>query len=213
LEDVSTPSSLILRRELLPCRIYPSIIIIMSEMLMPSRMTDRYPNNPEKLAEAKKMLRFRARDNTRTPMQWDYTANAGFCPEGVKPWMRVNDDYKKVNAAVQYYNEDSVYGLWKKLIALRKEKKDVFVYGYFEIIDYDNTEVVSYRRYGVKESYVVVLNFTQNEVKWDGLGDLKVKEWLIGNYAASKPNPPVEGGIKLRPWEGLIGICNHPEKD
>ena len=185
----------------------------MSEMLMPSRMTDRYPNNPEKLAEAKKMLRFRARDNTRTPMQWDYTANAGFCPEGVKPWMRVNDDYKKVNAAAQYYNEDSVYGLWKKLIALRKEKKDVFVYGHFEIIDYDNTEVVSYRRYGLKESYVVVLNFTQNEVKWDGLGDLKVKKWLIGNYAAGKLNLPLEGGIKLRPWEGLIGICNHPEKD
>ncbi|KAM7212541.1 alpha amylase [Rhypophila decipiens] len=58
------------------------------------------PGSPE-LDRARDLLRRKARDNARTPLQWDSTSNGGFCPAGVQPWMRVNDDYPTVNAAAQ----------------------------------------------------------------------------------------------------------------
>ena len=64
-------------------------------------MTIKYPNDPEKLAVAKKMMPHKACDNARAPIQWNYSPNAGFCPADVKPWIRDNDDYRTVNAAEQ----------------------------------------------------------------------------------------------------------------
>lgn len=64
-------------------------------------------------------LRNKSRDNARTPMQWDETDEAGFTT-GV-PWMPVNPNYKRINAAAQIGDEDSVYNYYRKLISLRKE--------------------------------------------------------------------------------------------
>ncbi len=41
------------------------------------------------------------RDPERSPMQWSAEPNAGFCPEGVEPWLPVASDYREVNVAVQ----------------------------------------------------------------------------------------------------------------
>lgn len=37
------------------------------------------------------------RDPARTPMQWNASPNAGFCPDDAKPWLPIADDHEVVN--------------------------------------------------------------------------------------------------------------------
>lgn len=59
------------------------------------------------------------RDPERSPMQWDATENAGFCPAGVKPWLPVADDYEVVNVAAQKEDPRSNLTLTRELLELR----------------------------------------------------------------------------------------------
>lgn len=166
-----------------------------------------YPNDEKKLAEARKVIATKARDHARTPVQWTADENAGFCPPGVKPWMRVNDDYKTVNAAAQRKNSDddlSVLQFWKRGLENRKKHKDVFVYGDSHLLDKDNKHIFAYKRNSSKEAFVVVLNFTNKEVEWNISADAKVEKWVTANYPG-KLDMPTSGSLKLRPWEGLLG--------
>ena len=90
--------------------------------------------------EALKIVNTYSRDNARTPFQWDSSKNAGFTTG--KPWLKVNENYKEINAKSQAENENSVFNFYKKLINLRKseEFKDAVVYGKFESVleNYDN---------------------------------------------------------------------------
>ncbi|KAL6705042.1 hypothetical protein ACN47E_007301 [Coniothyrium glycines] len=165
----------------------------------------QYANNHRKLEYARKMVQLKARDHTRTPMQWDASPNAGFCDASVQPWMRVNDDYPRINALLQQKNPASVLSYWKDCLKFRKEHKDVFVYGGFQMLDHDNKDVVAFRRFSKDESYVTVTNFTGKYLTWSGLGDVKVEKWEIGNHPLDIHNNDPCGTMNLRPWEGIIG--------
>lgn len=60
-----------------------------------------------------------SRDNARTPMQWTAAPNAGFTPPGVKPWLGVNANHTRINAAAQMADENSVWHYYRKMLALR----------------------------------------------------------------------------------------------
>lgn len=172
-----------------------------------------YPGNEEKQALARKIMQKKARDNARTPVQWTAETHAGFTSAEGKPWMRVNDDYKTVNAAAQLETPNpspgmlSVHAFWKRGLVCRKENKDVFVYGDFELLDRENKEVVAYRRWSEKNAFVTVLNFSGEKINWTGLGDLKVKKWVAGNYDETEIESKVRSGaLELRPWEALLGM-------
>lgn len=64
------------------------------------------------------------RDEMRTPMQWDASANAGFCPDGAVPWLPVNPDYRRVNVAAQNADPDSMLHLYG-LFSLRREHESL----------------------------------------------------------------------------------------
>jgi oligo-1,6-glucosidase len=167
----------------------------------------QYANNHRKLEYAREMIQLKARDHTRTPMQWDASPNAGFCKGSVKPWMRVNDDYPRVNASAQLNNPHSVFFYWKRCLEFRRKHKEVFVYGDFEILDPNDRDVVAFRRFSKDESWVTVTNFTGKYLEWSGLGDVKVEEWVIGNYPLDVHNDGSGRTMNLRPWEGIIGRC------
>lgn len=171
-----------------------------------------YGKDPKRLAEERKVLEKKARDHARTPIQWSAEPNAGFCAKDIDPWMRVNDDYGKVNAETQlaYKSETdlSVWQYWQRGLANRKEHKDVFIYGDYQTIGEESDEVIAYLRTGSKaEKWVVVLNFSGKNVGWDLPQDVNVKEWMAGNYQKGKPERPLEGKIQLDPWEGILGKC------
>lgn len=73
-----------------------------------------------------KCLMLRSRDNARTPMQWDDSEQAGFT-DG-ESWIKVNPNYKEINATQQLKDPNSIFHYYQKLISLRKEK-DIIVYG------------------------------------------------------------------------------------
>ena len=84
-----------------------------------------------------------SRDNSRTPMQWDTTPNAGFT-EG-KPWLGINPNYKKINAADQVHDPDSIYSYYKELIGLRKQYP-ILALGDFMEHDESNPGAFVYQR-------------------------------------------------------------------
>ena len=100
-----------------------------------------------------------SRDNSRTPMQWDASVNAGFTTG--KPWLKVNPNYLSVNVQDQQSREDSVLNYYKKLIALRKHPayKEVFTYGNFEPLFEDTNEILAYRRQLKDRDVIVAANF------------------------------------------------------
>ncbi|KAF2787525.1 glycoside hydrolase family 13 protein [Melanomma pulvis-pyrius CBS 109.77] len=175
-----------------------------------------YPNDEEKLALARKILQRKARDNARTPVQWDSTPHAGFTAPTSTPWMRVVPDYTYINAAAQLTTPNptpgtlSVHAFWKRGLENRKKHKDVFVYGDFEVIDPQHEKVVAWKRWSETEAFVTVLNFSGEEIQWTGLdgSGVEVKKWVAGNYDERELERRGTGGkVVLRAWEGLLGVC------
>jgi oligo-1,6-glucosidase len=173
-------------------------------------MRDLYPNDEDKLAFARKVLQKKARDHSRTPVQWSAAPNAGFCAPETKPWMRVNDDYATWNATAQreFSSPDqlSVLQFWKRGLENRKKHKDCFVYGDFELLKSTYEDVFAYRRQGGGEAFVTVLNFSGKEIKWEVPEHANVENWVAGNYTKDSPDQDVHGTVVLRPWEGLLGM-------
>ena len=85
------------------------------------------------------------RDEVRTPMQWDASANAGFCPESVRPWLPVNPDHSFVNVADEEDDPDSLLSLYRHLFALRRSSPSLRI-GSLDLIAGLPDDVLGFRR-------------------------------------------------------------------
>lgn len=149
--------------------------------------------------EVYEILRCRSRDNSRTPMQWDNSENAGFTTG--TPWIEVNKNYKIINADNAVKNKNSVFHYYKKLIALRKEN-DVIAYGSYKPEMENNTNVFAYSREYEGKKLFVVCNFYGTETKISLPDEFVGKEILISNYKDAK----AEKEVTLRPFETFAVI-------
>lgn len=149
-------------------------------------------------------LRNKSRDNARTPMQWDETDEAGFTT-GV-PWMPVNPNYKRINAAAQIGDEDSVYNYYRKLISLRKEYP-IIVNGDFELVGEDDTAVFAYLRHWKDQILWVACNFTDRmqKIVSPSSNHTEYRKWdvICTNYSPSG-DAFEKGQIELRPYEAVV---------
>lgn len=113
--------------------------------------------------EALKIINIFSRDNARTPFQWDESENAGFTTG--RPWLKVNENYKVINANSQIEDEESVFNFYKRLINLRKseEFKDAIVYGEFvpTFEEYDN--LFAFYRQGDSKKLMILANYQKEE--------------------------------------------------
>lgn len=127
-----------------------------------------------------------SRDNARTPYQWDGTENAGFTTGA--PWLRVNPNYTRINAADQMNREDSVLNYYKKLTALRKNPryKDTIVYGNLEPVWEDRHNLMAFYRRGENQTLLVIANY-QKEAQNVTLKAPYV-EVLLNNYEELQGN-------------------------
>ena len=137
-----------------------------------------------------------SRDNSRTPMQWNSSANAGFTTG--KPWLPINPNFITVNVEASEKDANSILNFVKKLIALRKEHKDVLVYGKYTLLDKDNKQVYAYTRESGNKKFLVLLNFTSATSKANTGIDISKAKVLINNY--EKPN--ADGSLK--PYEAVV---------
>ncbi|KAI1848136.1 hypothetical protein JX266_005849 [Neoarthrinium moseri] len=175
------------------------------------KVEELYANDPELLHHGRTVVDMKARDHARTPMHWDASDNAGFCDADVKPWMRVMDDYKTINAEAQMKDDSenlSVWQFWQRGLKDRKEHADVFVYGDFEELTHEHPQVFAYTRTSAKgEKWLVVLNYSGRQVEWSLPEGLKVDFWAAGNYTKGRVEKPKSAIVPLKPWEGVLGKC------
>ncbi len=136
-----------------------------------------------------------ARDNGRTPFQWDTTPSAGFTSG--PPWLKVNPNYKTVNVAAEDNDPKSCLNYFRKIVKLRKEIP-VLVYGRYTLIDPDNPDVYAYTRELDGKKILVLLNFRDKDASVKTSFDLSKAKVLLGNY------PTASRGEKLQPYEALI---------
>ena len=112
--------------------------------------------SPEKAFAAVKHY---SRDNSRTPFQWDDSTNAGFTTG--TPWLMVSPDYKRINAASQINNPNSLLSYYKKLTALRKnpEYSETVVYG--KTVPYlpETNRLMAFERVSENQTLLVLGNF------------------------------------------------------
>lgn len=142
-------------------------------------------------------LAFIARDNARSPMQWDASENAGFT-DG-KPWIGINPDYIRINAEQQMNDPNSVFHYYRKLIQLRHELP-IIVYGSFHPLLTENSAVYAYDRRMGAETIRVLCNFSDRNQACE-LAAAKPEEMLISNY-------DVKTLGMLRPYEAQVFVLN-----
>ncbi|KAL3423012.1 trehalose-6-phosphate hydrolase [Phlyctema vagabunda] len=143
----------------------------------------------------------KARDNARTPMQWDDSPNAGFTCPSTEPWMRANDNYTSVNAASQIDDPHSPFSYWAKMLATRKEYKDLFVYGDFDVVDATSEDIFAYtRRSENGEKMLVICNFSPEKVQWNG--EFSVPKKILMSTHERDLNGAAQG-LVLKEYEAL----------
>ena len=159
----------------------------------------------EKLAEgltkeeALKYVWAVSRDNSRTPMQWDDSINSGFT-EG-KPWINVNENYKNINVQAQLKDEKSILNFYKKMITIRKEYKTL-IYGSYDLILDEDEKIYAYTRTMGNEKFIVIVNLSHDEAKYNYEEELNYEGLLLSNYNVDKHNTIKE--FILRPYEARL---------
>jgi oligo-1,6-glucosidase len=139
--------------------------------------------------------KFSARDNSRTPFQWDSTMNAGFTTG--TPWLKINPNYININAATQENDPGSCLNYFRKMTHLRKETP-ALVYGKYSLLDKNNPAVYAYLRELNSEKILVLLNFSQNPaIATTGINTSDATI-MTGNYK----DPSKDG--QLRSYEAVV---------
>ncbi|GAA4427875.1 alpha-amylase family glycosyl hydrolase [Pontibacter saemangeumensis] len=97
-----------------------------------------------------------SRDPARTPMQWDGSENAGFSE--AKPWLRLPDNFRRVNVDVQREDPYSMLSFYRRLIQLRQQEPALHV-GYYVPAPTKGT-IISFQRIHKEQKFLVLLNLS-----------------------------------------------------
>lgn len=143
--------------------------------------------------EALYFVNKRSRDNSRTPMQWDNSKNAGFSEnENIKSWIKLTGSQSITNVKNQLNDEKSIFAHYKKMIDLRQNGKysDCLIYGEFIPVPLENEKIIAYvRKYG-NQKLLCISNFScqKQEVKLNDIAkvlgekEITLGEILINNF-------------------------------
>jgi oligo-1,6-glucosidase len=142
-----------------------------------------------------------ARDHARTPMQWSKAQNAGFSLTlagnasqfSPTPWLKVNPNYTSINVASQEQDPQSVLNYYRKLLHWRKQTPAMHYGSYQDLLPL-HPSVWMYERLLEKERFVVVANFSGEEVE---ITRLTAEHILLSNYSQHK------NGL-LQPYEARV---------
>ena len=123
-----------------------------------------------------------SRDNARTPMQWNSSANAGFTTG--KPWLPVHDDFATCNVETQQRDKNSVLNFYRRLSNFRNAS-DVLISGDYRELYPENEELYIFTRTLADKKIFTAVNFTTHDVAlpakiFDGARK------IFGNYPDEK---------------------------
>lgn len=141
-----------------------------------------------------------ARDNARTPMQWDSTKNAGFTIG--TPWAKVNGNYTEINAAEESENPDSVLNFYKKVLRIRKEYADVVRDGKYIPVNIKDNHIFAYIRDNGKQKLFIACSLSPRTVKFKPHIDFNGNARVV---ISNSENPPMlSDTMNLKPCECVV---------
>ena len=149
--------------------------------------------------EAFKIIQVKSRDNSRTPMQWDDSENAGFTSG--TPWLKAAKSYSEIN--VNNEIQGPIFTFYQKLIALRK-KLPLIAEGSYKPAYEDSQQVYAFERQLGDEKLLVLNNFYSDPITVDVLPEYQNGEVLLSNYEVAQ----IAAVVTLRPYESLAIIVN-----
>ena len=142
-------------------------------------------------------IKYGARDNARTPVQWSGEKYAGFST--VEPWYLVNSNYKEINVEAEEKDPNSVLNFYKKVIKERNENKETAIYGEFKMMYNSDNHILAYKKIAEKDELFVVVNLSKKT-----LSDRKVdKEIQKGKYELILANMESTKG-SIKPYEARV---------
>ena len=151
------------------------------------------------LEEAFAIIQAKSRDNSRTPMQWGDSANAGFTTG--TPWLKAGKSYPEIN--VENEMQGPIFTFYQKLIALRKELP-IIAEGSYRPVYEDSQQVYAFERQLGDEKLLVLNNFYPDPITIDILPEYQNGEVLLSNYEEAQ----IAEVVTLRPYESLAIIVN-----
>lgn len=144
--------------------------------------------------EAFSIIRAKSRDNSRVPMQWDDSTNAGFS-EGA-PWLKVGKSYKEINVAKE--KTGPIFTFYQELIRLRKQLP-IIADGNYKAAFKDNEKVYAFERHLDKENLLVLNNFFAEKVKIKLPENYLQGQVLLSNYK----DVTLDETVTLQPYQTL----------
>ncbi len=148
-------------------------------------------------AEAFEIIRAKSRDNSRTPMQWDASANAGF--SSGTPWLKAGKSYPEIN--VEAEKQGQIFPFYQDLIRLRK-RYPIIAEGDYRAAYKDSDKVYAFERHLGEEKLLVLNNFFAEDVDLELPQAYQGGEVLISNYDTQ----PMTDRITLKPYQTLAII-------
>ena len=139
-------------------------------------------------------VRFRSRDNARTPMQWDASPGAGFTAG--TPWIAINPNHATINVAAERADPASVLNHYRALIALRKAEP-VVVHGRYDLVAGTDPRLWAYTRTLGTTRLLVMCNVSPDLVPVPDVAGAAATTLILGNY-------PGEAAPELRPYEARV---------
>ncbi|WP_022941992.1 alpha,alpha-phosphotrehalase [Psychromonas hadalis] len=153
------------------------------------------------------ILAQKSRDNSRTPMQWNSSKNAGFSK--VTPWISVADNYLEINAKQAVSNPNSVFHHYRKLISLRKEIA-VISSGDFTDLQPKHAQLFCYQRKSATQTLIAINNFYSQVVHYTLPESVDVARgaYLLSNYEDCMQQLPTQHMV-LKAYESRILLIEH----
>lgn len=145
-------------------------------------------------AEAFAIICAKSRDNSRIPMQWDASKNAGFSTG--KPWLKVGKTYRDIN--VENEKNGPIFSFYQKLIRLRKDMP-IIAEGNYQSAYQTHPKIYAFERHLGDESLLVLNNFFATEVEIDLPKYYQFGKILLSNYPAEN----LSSKITLKPYQTL----------
>ncbi|HFI0165037.1 TPA: alpha,alpha-phosphotrehalase [Streptococcus suis] len=144
--------------------------------------------------QAFKIIQAKSRDNSRTPMQWDASDNAGFSTG--TPWLKAGKSYQTIN--VEQEKTGPIFTFYQELIRLRKELP-LISEGDYKAAYKDSQKIYAFERLHNGEKLLVLNNFFAEEVELDLADDYAHGQILISNY----PDNKLGKKIILKPYQAM----------
>ena len=149
--------------------------------------------------EAFQIIQAKSRDNSRIPMQWDSSENAGFTVDIL--CLKAGKSYAHIN--VENEIQGPIFTFYQDLIRLRKEVPIISEGSYKPAFE-DSKQVYAFERQYEDEKLLVLNNFYATEVEMDLPVAYQNGQILLSNYEDAEASEK----ILLRPYQTLAIYVN-----